>query len=428
MQDKTDVWQLQAALNAHKTQQLWRQQQAFSGSSRQHLRGVNGEYLNFSSNDYLGLASSVEMQAALAEGVRLAGTGSGASHLISGHHQFHHQLEAALAEWVEREAAIVFSTGYMANLAVVTTFLGKKDGVFADKWNHASLIDAVQLSKAQSFRYRHNDFRHLAQCLHRFHQMEPGGQNDQTLQVAKKSLLVTDAVFSMDGDIAPLHEMLTLAKDYPNLRFMVDDAHGIGVLGNLGRGSLHHLGLNRSAVIDLKAQDDPECLSDSEKPVERIPLLMGTLGKALGCFGAFVAGPSDWIETLRQFARPYIYTTALPPALCYATLTAIRLVKEGERRQALQANLNYFKVCAKTQGLPLMASDTPIQPLLLGDVTRTLAVSEALQRQGFWVSAIRPPTVPKDGARLRITLNAEHSCEQIDRLLEALHKSLELHV
>jgi 8-amino-7-oxononanoate synthase len=397
------VWGLEEALVDQRTKSHLRQLVPFKGRSRQSLDRGGRHYLNFSSNDYLGLSCAPEMQAALQRGVAQAGVGSGAAHLVTGHHEYHQALEETLADWLGRDEALLFSTGYIANLAVISTFLSKGDCVFEDKWNHASLIDGARLSQAQRFRYRHVDIAHLEMRLQQS-TLKLGAEacSKRRASSMPRALLVTDAVFSMDGDIAPLPEMVDLAQGYPSLRLFVDDAHGLGVLGEQGRGSLDVLGLSQADV----------------------PLLVGTLGKALGTAGAFVAGPKAWIDTLRQFARPYIYTTATPPALAYATLTAIKMAREDDRRRRLQANLNYFKAAAKALGLPLVPSDTPIQPLILGEAQAALKCSQVLQEEGFWVGAIRPPTVAEGTSRLRVTLTSEHQSEHIDQLIEALHKHL----
>ena len=340
--------------------------------------------LSFNSNDYLGLASHPEVITALQRGAERYGAGSGAAHLVSGHGAAHQALEEELADFTGRPRALLFSTGYMANLGVISALLGRGDEVFEDRLNHASLIDAGILSRARLKRYAHADVDALLKLLRARH----GGG----------ALVVTDGVFSMDGDIAPLAALAEAARRH-DAWLMVDDAHGLGVLGEQGRGSLDHLGLGR---------DD-------------VPVLMGTLGKAFGTFGAFVAGSEELIETLIQQARTYIYTTALPPALAEATRASLRIAREDEwRRQRLRELVGRFRAGAEQLGLPLMDSVTPIQPLLAGTAERALAWSRRLEEQGILVSAIRPPTVPEGGARLRITFSALHTDGQADRLLEAL--------
>ncbi|HEY9132838.1 MAG TPA: 8-amino-7-oxononanoate synthase [Dyella sp.] len=337
--------------------------------------------LSFCSNDYLGLSQHPTVVAAL-RSADVAGSGS--AHLICGHRREHAALEEALAEWTGRERALLFSTGYMANLGSLQALLGEGDLCVQDKLNHACLLDGAALSGATLVRYVHADVDSAARQL-RTH-------------VGASALLATDGVFSMDGDTAPLEALAQLCTAEQAM-LMVDDAHGLGVVGPQGAGSVAAAGL------------DP-C---------QAPVLMATLGKALGCFGAFVAGSSDLIDGLTQFARPYIYTTAMPPALAATALAAVGIVrKESWRRERLMSLIARFRAGAAQLGLPLMPSSTAIQPLLLGDTAAALDLAERLERQGILVTAIRPPTVPKGKARLRITLSALHEEAQIDRLLDAL--------
>jgi 8-amino-7-oxononanoate synthase len=340
--------------------------------------------LSFCSNDYLGLAQHPQLVAALKQAADEDGVGSGSAHLICGHRTAHAALEEALAEWTGRERALLFSTGYMANLGVMQALLQRDDLCVQDKLNHACLLDGAQLAGAELKRYPHADVEAAARQL--------ASHTDAA------ALLATDGVFSMDGDIAPLGELAALCRQ-ENTTFMVDDAHGLGVLGAQGEGSVANAGLDQSEV----------------------PVLMATLGKALGCSGAFVAGSATLIDGLMQSARTYIYTTAMPPALAAATLAAVRLAQaDSWRRDKLHALIARFRQGAAQLGLPLMPSPTAIQPLLLGDAQMALDASEALERQGFLVTAIRPPTVPQGKARLRITLSAAHEQNDVDRLLEAL--------
>ena len=375
---------LKAQLTEREQARLYRHRQVLESPQGVDVV-VNGErYVNFSSNDYLGLASHPKVIEAFAASARKWGAGSGAAHLVSGHSLPHHALEEELAEFTGRARALLFSTGYMANLGAVSALLGRGDSVFEDRLNHASLIDAGILSRARLKRYGHADASELVTQL------------DATDSGSK--LVVTDGVFSMDGDLAPLPE-LAQACQQKDAWLMVDDAHGIGVVGPHGRGSLEHFNLNTEAV----------------------PILVGTLGKAFGTFGAFVAGSETLIESLIQRARSYIYTTALPPAVAEATRASLRLIQtESWRREKLQQLVNRFRRGAIESGLPLMDSFTPIQPLLLGDTERALTVSQRLREQGFLISAIRPPTVPEGTARLRITISAEHEEAHVDRLLNAL--------
>ncbi len=356
--------------------------EAPSGGIRHPDAGRDG--LAFDSNDYLGLATYRPVQEAWSRGARIWGVGSGGSHLLSGHTRAHERLEEALAAWTGRERALLFSNGYMANLSVLQALCGKRHRVVQDRLNHASLWDGVRLSGARLRRYAHGKVEDAERLL-RSGEGAPG-------------LLVSEGVFSMDGDWAPLTGLAAAARA-ARVTFMVDDAHGIGIWGPEGQGTCaaHALG-----------QDE-------------VPILMATLGKALGTYGAFVAGSAALIETLIQRARPYRYTTALPPALAEATLIARQcVIREPERREHLFGLIHYFKTGCTELGLPLLPSPSPIQPLWLGSARAALDVSRALATRGLWVPAIRPPTVPHGQARLRISLSASHSRANIDRLLEGL--------
>ena len=338
------------------------------------------ELIDFSSNDYLGFARHPALARALAESAAHAGAGSGASHLITGHGAEHARLEEELAAFTQRERALLFSTGYMANLAVMTALAGRGERVLLDRLCHASLIDGARLSGATLVRYRHAAAAEAARVLGE----DPG----------HTALLATDGVFSMDGDLAPLPELARCARAH-DLWLVVDDAHGLGVIGASGGGVLEHFGLGSDAV----------------------PVLVGTLGKAFGSFGAFVAGSAALIEFLIQKARPYIYTTALPPPVAAATRAALALARaEGWRRERLAALIARFRTAAHAAGVPLGSSSTPIQPVLLGSPAAALAAQRQLAAAGYWVVAIRPPTVPAGSARLRITLSAAHTETQIDAL------------
>jgi 8-amino-7-oxononanoate synthase len=339
--------------------------------------------VNFCSNDYLGLAQDPRVAGAMADAARRLGAGSGASHLISGHCAEHEALEREVAEFIGRERALVFSTGYMANLAAVTALVGRGDSVLEDRLNHASLLDAGLLSGARFSRYLHNDAASLASRL---------GKTDGN------TLVVTDGVFSMDGDLAELPALCAAARAR-GAWLMVDDAHGFGPLGATGGGIVEHFGLG----------------------IEDVPVLVGTLGKGFGTAGAFVAGSEELIETLIQFARPYIYTTSQPPAVACATLKSLELLRsEHWRREHLARLIARFRQGAEEIGLSLMDSPTPIQPILVGDSERALQLSARLRERGLLVGAIRPPTVPAGTARLRVTLTASHSEAQLDRLLDCL--------
>lgn len=348
------------------------------------VREGDAVLVNFSSNDYLGLAGHEDLQAALATGAMSAGSGSGASALISGYHPEHRALEQELAGYLEREAALLFSSGYLANLAVATSLAGRGDAIVQDRLCHASLIDAARLSGARLLRYPHLDMDGLRRQL--------DAVDGQRL------LAMTDGIFSMDGDVAPLQRFVAVCADsgaWP----VVDDAHGIGVLGPGGRGCVAAAGLGQ----------------------EEVPVLVGTLGKAFGCAGAFVAGSRPLIDHLVNEARSYLYTTAMPPALAAAGRAALVRVRDDDwRRQHLAGLIGRFREGAAQRGVPLLPSDSPIQPVMAGSADTALRMAEALRRRGFLVVAIRPPTVPRGTSRLRVTLSAAHTQEQVDGLLEAV--------
>ncbi|WP_426661053.1 8-amino-7-oxononanoate synthase [Rhodanobacter aciditrophus] len=348
------------------------------------LESEGRRLLGFCSNDYLGLAQHPQLIAALKRAADDEGAGSASAHLICGHRREHAQLEEMLAEWTGRERALLFSTGYMANLGAMQALLARGDVCVQDKLNHACLLDGAQLAGAELKRYPHADVEAATRQL----QSRPEAA----------ALLATDGVFSMDGDAAPLAGLAALcAREHATL--MVDDAHGLGVLGMEGAGSVQAAGLGQREV----------------------PVLMATLGKALGCSGAFVAGPAALIDGLVQFARPYVYTTAMPPALAAAACAAVAIARDEDwRRDRLQALIARFRSGAAQLGLPLMASHSAIQPLLLGDAQAALDAARRLEERGLLVTAIRPPTVPQGQARLRITLSAAHEDEHVDRLLDAL--------
>ena len=378
---------LSAQLTALEANARKRVRQVIEGAPGVEIRVDGRQFVNFSSNDYLGLAAHPEVRAALIRGAERYGVGAGSAHLVTGHSRAHHELEIALAEFTGRRRALLFSTGYMANLGIVSALAGKGDLALEDELNHASLLDAGLLAGARFKRYPHADAAAATAAL--------------LASAAPHKLLITDGVFSMDGDLAPLPALAASAAAN-GATLVVDDAHGLGVLGTDGRGTLDHHGLG---------------------PAE-VPVLMGTLGKAFGCFGAFVAGSVPLIEWLENRARTYIYTTASPPALAEAARAALALsIHEGWRRERLTVLIARFRAGAAELGLPLLPSATPIQPLRIGDAAAALAASAALRAEGLWVTAIRPPTVPEGGARLRITLSAAHSEAQVDRLLDALART-----
>jgi 8-amino-7-oxononanoate synthase len=389
-----------AAFEAQHTRRRRRLAEAFPEPGDPTAVRVGGRLLrNFCSNDYLGLSHHPALVRSATECMSRFGFGAGAAHLVSGHSLEHHALEEELAAFTGRERALLFSSGYMANLGVISALTDRHDLVLADRWNHASLLDAARLSGARLRRYAHVDMAQAAQMLlaqraaadsDESHKSNGGG--------TATTLIVTDGVFSMDGDLAPLPELVALAQRH-DCALMVDDAHGLGVIGINGRGTLEQTGVAASAV----------------------PILVGTLGKALGTFGAFVAGDADLIDYLIQRARTYIYTTALPPVVAAASRAALRLVEqESWRRERLQSLTQRFRTAVAALGVPLTTSTTPIQPLIVGEAAWALALSEALMNAGFWVAAIRPPTVPAGSARLRVTLSAAHREQDVDALAETL--------
>lgn len=380
---------------------------ALDALSRDHLRrarrcveGLDGDdagaapvvggraRVNFCSNDYLGLARDPRVAQAMIDAAHRWGAGAGAAHLVSGHTQEHHALEEELADFTGRESVLLSSTGYMANLGVLQAFAGRGETLLQDRLNHASLLDGAQLAGAKLVRYAHADVDDAAR---RFTSAE-----------APVTVLATDGVFSMDGTVAPVAELATLAKRHAAW-FMVDDAHGLGVLGKNGGGVVEAAALSSDAL----------------------PLLVGTLGKAFGSFGAFVAGDRDVIDLLLQRARTAIYTTAMPAPVAAATRAALRILRsESWRRERLAALIARFRAGCAARGIALTASTTPIQPILLGESQAALAASRALWDAGWWVSAIRPPTVPKGTARLRVTLSAAHTDAQLEGLLDGLVEAL----
>lgn len=377
---------LQARLDERRARHRYRQPALMEAPSGRVTRVAGRACLNFCSNDYLGLANDANVIAAFRDAANQWGVGSGASHLVCGHQRPHQELEEALAAHTGRQRALLFSTGYMANLGAVTALVGKGDAVFQDRLNHASLLDAGLLSGARFRRFAHNDGGALAAQLAR--------------SDAERKLAITDGVFSMDGDQAPLAAYLDACEAH-DAWLMVDDAHGLGVLDHRGQGTLFAQSVNH-----------------------RVPVYMGTLGKALGTAGAFVAGSEALVETLIQFARPYIYTTAMPAAVAAATLVSLRKARtESWRREKLATLIARFRRGAADLGYVLMDSDTPIQPLMVGGDVEALALSRSLTEGGILVTAIRPPTVPEGQARLRVTLSAAHAEGDVDRLLDALENA-----
>ncbi len=377
---------LQLALDKRKEDGLLRQRRLLDSPQAEHIVANSQSYLSFCSNDYLGLANHTKLIAAMQQAAGNSGVGSGASNLITGHHRYHDDLEKQLARFVGFPAALLFSTGYMANIGVLGALVGRGDAIFADKLNHACLNDGGYYSLAEFNRFAHNDIVALESLLK--------GSS------AKHKLIAVDAVFSMDGDIAPLAEYLTLCEKYDAYLY-VDDAHGFGVLGEHGEGSLNHLKLKSPRII-----------------------MMATLGKAAGVAGAFVAGQQVVIDYLIQTAKSYVYSTPAPPALS-ATLTAsVQLIEQGDDlRSHLYSLIDYLKNNLNCKKWTLMPSQTSVQPLLVGNNQDALALSEFLQLRGILVPAIRPPTVPAGTARLRISLSASHSLDDVKKLITAIHQA-----
>lgn len=375
---------LQKALAQQKTKQLYRNLDIRDSSQGAEVIYDGKTYLSFCSNDYLGLANHPDVVKAFKDAADVYGVGSGASHLLSGHCDVHHALEEELAAFLNYPAVLLFSTGYMANLGVIDTFTKRGDLLIQDHNNHASLIDAGLLARGEMRRYRHNDLEHLQHILEKTQH--------------ENKLIVTQGVFSMSGELAPLPEIIQLAKSHQAC-LMVDDAHGIGCLGETGRGTLEHWHLTHKDV----------------------PILVGTLGKALGSFGAFVAGEKNSIEALRQFARTYIYTTALPPAVCAATRASLAtLQKENWRHPHLKFLIQAFQKGAEKIGLVISPSITAIQSIPIGNEKKAMTLSETLHKRGILIKAIRSPTVAFGHACLRISLSAAHTIEHIQFLLENL--------
>ncbi len=381
--------ELRAALDKRQQQGLYRQRLITQSAQSVHSI-INGQkVLSFCSNDYLGLANHPQIRKAFVEATDLYGVGSGSAHLVNGHSQLHHDCELMLADFCGRDRALLFSTGYMANLAITSALMGRNDIIFQDKLNHASLIDAAKLSDAKLLRYQHNDLTQLKRLLDQHHS-------------EKLRLVMTDAVFSMDGDKAEAKKLAELSRQ-SNSWLMLDDAHGFGVLGDKGAGLCEEQNLSQQDV----------------------PILMSTLGKAVGVSGAFVSGSEELIETMIQNSRSYIYTTASPPATAAAVMQSIEIIQqESWRREKLSELIQYFKEQVAQLDGELMPSDTAIQPIIIGDNHKALIIASSLFQQGIHVTAIRPPTVPEKTARLRFTLSAEHEKKDVDFLIKALSNLL----
>lgn len=377
---------LQRELEQRKADGLLRQRRLLDSPQAERIVANQQPYLSFCSNDYLGLANHPELIATMQKAAGDSGVGSGASGLITGHHRYHDELEQQLARFVELPAALLFSTGYMANIGVLGALVGRGDAIFADKLNHACLNDGGYFSHAEFHRYPHNDVAALEKLLQ--------------VSTAKHKLIAADAVFSMDGDIAPIPEYLALCEKYDAYLY-IDDAHGFGVLGEHGKGSLSHFKIKSPRII-----------------------MMATLGKAAGVAGAFVAGEQVVIDYLIQKAKSYVYSTPSPPALSATLSASVKLIEQGDHlRENLQNLIQYLKANLKLNKWRLMDSDTTIQPLVVGDNLEALALSEYLQARGILVPAIRPPTVPVGTARLRISLSAAHTLEDIKKLIAVIHQA-----
>jgi len=386
---------LAAQLEQIRAADLYRVRRIVDGGHGASIRVDGRSCVNFCSNDYLGLAADPRIAEAAQRALAESGTGSGAAALISGYNREHSLLEEELAAYLQRPRALLFSTGWAANLGVLRGLLGKDDVLIADELNHASLIDGGRLSGAHYERVPHADVAAYATALSRL-----------TPHPSRLTLLATDGVFSMDGDLAPLPELSRLCAEH-DAALMVDDAHGFGVLGETGRGSAELLSTPHASRLTPHVH-------------------VATLGKSLGCAGAFVAGSEALIEYLIQRARSWVFSTAPPPAIAAAARAALRIVAGDEGaalRRRLFANVARLRSGCAQLGIALGESATPIQPLIVGPEAPTLALSRTLFDAGFWVAAIRPPTVPRGTSRLRITLSAAHTDGQIDRLIETLHSA-----
>lgn len=377
---------IEQRLAARRETGLLRQRSQVASSTGAMIEVDGQHYLNFSSNDYLGQRQNMAVMQAWVEGISQYGVGSGASPLVTGYTSAHQALEAYLADSLQRDSVLLFNSGFAANQAICQVLGEPGVSVFADKLIHASFIEGMRSSADRFKRFRHNDIDHLQRLMAQ----------------AKGDLLVaTEGVFSMDGDQAPLNQLSNVVNAHSGW-LMVDDAHGFGVLGETGMGSIEQAGLSQNEV----------------------PILLGTFGKAVGTYGAFIAGSASFIEYLVNFARHYIYSTSMPPALASATLASLQSMESGEQRSRLVDNIAYFKQACGQSGISLCPSDTAIQPIVIGDPQRCVAISQKMKTLGIWVTAIRSPTVPVGQDRLRITLSASHHYKDIDALVDVLNMSL----
>jgi 8-amino-7-oxononanoate synthase len=393
---------ISSALDKRRNEGLFRSRNTLDSAVGPLIEIGGQHYINFSSNDYLAMRRSSVVAQAWVDGISEYGGGSGASPLVTGYTKAHQALEEYLASELKRDKVLLFNSGFAANQAVCQTLFSQaafkhsrinsqadlihKDVIIADKLMHASFIEGAQASKAKLTRFNHNDLEHLQLLL-----------NSADTQKSQNTLVATEGVFSMDGDQSPLSEIVSLTK-HAKAWLMVDDAHGFGALGKHGRGVIE--------IHDLSQQ--------------QVPILMATFGKAIGTAGAFVAGSHDFIDYLINFAKHYIYSTAMPAAQAHATLASLQAKQTAERRTILAERIEQFKLLANTAGLALMPSNTAIQPVLIGDAEKALTASEKLKALGLWVTAIRYPTVPKYTDRLRITLTAGHEIRDIEALVDGL--------
>lgn len=378
------ISELFPTLKLRRQEGLYRERSLVDSPQGAKILHSGKSFLNFSSNNYLGLANHPVVVSHFQSAAKKYGVGAGASHLLFGHQRPHKMLEEEIARFTNRDRALVFSSGYMANIGIFNALIGKDDLIVQDKLNHASLIDGALASKGKLIRYKHNSLEHAEKIL---------VKNDNS-----RKLLAVDGVFSMDGDIAPLDKLSDLCSKY-NTVLMVDDAHAFGVIGKTGRGSSELFSLDQ----------------------HRLPILMGTLGKSFGVSGAFVAGSDDLIEYLIQYARSYIYTTALPPASAVAAYSSLKIFDDEPNRLChLNKLIDYFKKCSSSLNFEFLPSNTPIQPMIIGDSQKTLNISKFLFDKRIIAPAIRPPTVPYGSSRLRITLTASHTFSDIDQLIDAI--------
>lgn len=378
---------LAEALQNRRNEGLLRERQILESAPGARVRKLGREYLNFASNDYLGLAEHPDLKLAWQEGAQRWGSGAAASPLVTGYTSVHKELETALATWLDVEAVLLFSSGFTANQAVIKALLQRQHLQWHDRLNHASLQEAAVLSSARMKRFRHNDMDHLASLL------EP-----------QRGLIISEGVFSMDGDMAPCGELARLAQDSGNW-LMLDEAHSIGVMGEQGRG----------------------VLSRQQVPVSACQIRVVTFGKALGVAGAMVGGSRELIDYLVNFSRDYVYSTHMPAAQAYTLLAGLRLVQQADlQRQQLQQRISEFRTQATAAGLVLADSDTSIQPILIGNTETMLRWARQLDTEGIWVGAMRPPTVPAGTSRLRVTITAAHQPGDIRLLVNGLRNCREM--